>query len=71
MGITSQRLKALNLIDRVIAAPLGGAHRDPQGNISRFKQVLQEELANFDAIEPDALIETRYKRLQEFGQFRE
>ncbi len=71
MGITSQRLKALNLIDRVIDEPLGGAHRDPRGTISRFKQVLQEELANFDAIEPDALIETRYKRLQEFGQFRE
>jgi len=71
MGITSQRLKALNLIDRVIDEPLGGAHRDPRGTISRFKQVLQEELANFDAIEPDALIETRYKRSQEFGQFRE
>jgi acetyl-CoA carboxylase carboxyl transferase subunit alpha len=71
MGITSQRLKALNLIDRVIDEPLGGAHRDPRATISRFKQVLQEELANFDAIEPDALIETRYKRLQAFGQFRE
>ena len=71
MGITSQRLKELNLIDRVIDEPLGGAHRDPRHTISRFKQVLQEELANFDAIEPDALIETRYKRLQGFGQFRE
>jgi len=71
MGITSQRLKELNLIDRVIDEPLGGAHRDPRETISRIKLVLQEELANFDAIEPDALIEARYKRLQEFGQFRE
>ena len=71
MGITSQRLKGLDLIDRVIDEPLGGAHRDPLETISRFKLVLQEELANFDAIEPDALIEARYKRLQGFGQFRE
>ena len=71
MGITSQRLKGLDLIDRVIDEPLGGAHRDPQETVSRFKQVLQEELASLDAIEPDTLIEMRYKRLQGFGQFRE
>ena len=71
MGITSQRLKGLNLIDRVIDEPLGGAHRDPQDTISRFKQVLQEELADLEAIEPEKLIEMRYKRLQGFGEFRE
>jgi acetyl-CoA carboxylase carboxyl transferase subunit alpha len=71
MGITSQRLKGLDLIDRVIDEPLGGAHRDPQDTVSRFKQVLQEELASLDAIEPDKLVESRYKRLQGFGQFRE
>ena len=71
MGITSQRLKGLDLIDRVIDEPLGGAHRDPQETVSRFKQVLLEELAGLDAIEPDTLVEMRYKRLQGFGQFRE
>jgi acetyl-CoA carboxylase carboxyl transferase subunit alpha len=71
MGITSQRLKGLDLIDRVIDEPLGGAHRDPQETVSRFKQVLQEELAGLDAFEPDTLVEMRYKRLQGFGQFRE
>ena len=71
MGITSQRLKGLDLIDRIIDEPLGGAHRDPHETISRFKEVLQEELANLEGIEPDTLIETRYKRLQGFGQFRE
>ena len=71
MGITSQRLKGLDLIDRVIDEPLGGAHRDPQETVSRLKQVLQEELAGLDAFEPDPLVEMRYKRLQGFGQFRE
>lgn len=71
MGITSRRLSALDLIDRVIEEPLGGAHRDPQDTIARFKLVLQEELAALEDIEPQKLIEMRYKRLQGFGEFRE
>jgi acetyl-CoA carboxylase carboxyl transferase subunit alpha len=71
MGITSQRLNELDLIDRVIEEPLGGAHRDPQDTIARFKLVLQEELAALEDIEPQKLIEMRYKRLQGFGEFRE
>jgi acetyl-CoA carboxylase carboxyl transferase subunit alpha len=71
MGITSRRLKELNLIDRIIDEPLGGAHRDVDETISRLKAALLEELADLDALEPDDLIERRYKRLQGFGQFRE
>ena len=71
MGITSRRLKELNLIDRIVDEPLGGAHRDVDETISRLKAALLEELADLDAIEPDNLVEMRYKRLQSFGQFRE
>ena len=71
MGITSGRLSELDLVDRVIEEPLGGAHRDPQDTIARFKLVLQEELAALEDIEPQKLIEMRYKRLQGFGEFRE
>ncbi len=71
MGITSRRLKELNLIDRIIDEPLGGAHRDVDETISRLKAALLEELANLDALEPDDLVEMRSKRLQGFGQFRE
>jgi acetyl-CoA carboxylase carboxyl transferase subunit alpha len=71
MGITSRRLKELNLIDRIIEEPLGGAHRDVDETISRLKAALLEELADLDALEPDDLVEMRYKRLQGFGQFRE
>ncbi len=71
MGITSRRLKELKLIDRIVDEPLGGAHRDVDETISRLKAALLEELADLDAIEPDNLVEMRYKRLQGFGQFRE
>lgn len=71
MGITSRRLKELNLIDRIVDEPLGGAHRDVDEIISRLKAALAEELADLEAIEPGDLVEMRYKRLQSFGQFRE
>jgi len=71
MGITSRRLKDLDLIDRVVDEPLGGAHRDMGASVSTLKQVLQEELSELEAIDPEKLIEMRYKRLQGFGQFRE
>ena len=71
MGITSRRLKELNLIDRIVDEPLGGAHRDVDEIISRLKAALAEELADLEAIEPSDLVEMRYKRLQSFGQFRE
>jgi acetyl-CoA carboxylase carboxyl transferase subunit alpha len=71
MGITSNRLKELDLIDRVVDEPLGGAHRDVQDTTSRLKAVLQEELPALNGIDAEKLIEMRYKRLQGFGQFRE
>ncbi len=71
MGITSRRLKEMDLIDRVIEEPLGGAHRDAQDTTSRLAQALREELAALDAIEPEKLVERRYERLQGFGKFRE
>jgi len=71
MGITSQRLKDLELIDRIVAEPVGGAHRDVADTIDRLKQVLLDELAALEDIEIEKLIEMRYKRLQGIGQFRE
>jgi len=71
MGITSKRLKEFDLIDRVVEEPLGGAHRDATGMVSRLKGALIEELDALSDIDPESLIESRYKRLQGFGQFRE
>ena len=71
MGITSRRLKELDLIDRVVDEPLGGAHRDTEASISTLKEVLQEELAALEGVDPGKLVEARYERLQGFGRFRE
>ena len=44
MKITAADLQALGVIDRIVAEPLGGAHRDPEAAIGALKGALIEEL---------------------------
>jgi acetyl-CoA carboxylase carboxyl transferase subunit alpha len=71
MGITSERLKKLNLIDEVIDEPLGGAHRDVDAMASRLKHALLDALEKLDRIPIDKLLDQRYQRLMSYGVFKE
>jgi acetyl-CoA carboxylase carboxyl transferase subunit alpha len=44
MKITAADLQGLGVVDRIIAEPLGGAHRDPEAAIGALKGALIEEL---------------------------
>jgi len=67
MGITSQRLKLLGFIDKVIDEPLGGAHRDVELASQRLKSAIEEQLNPLMDIPSDELVSQRYDRLQRFG----
>jgi acetyl-CoA carboxylase carboxyl transferase subunit alpha len=67
MGITAGRLKELNLIDEVIAEPLGGAHRAHEQMALALKNALQRDLAKLDKFSISELLDRRYKRLLGFG----
>jgi acetyl-CoA carboxylase carboxyl transferase subunit alpha len=69
MGITSDRLLELGLINRVIPEPLGGAHRDPDKMAATLKKVLIENLEHFDTISEEQMLEERYQRLMSFGNY--
>jgi len=71
MNMTSQRLKELDLIDVIIPEPLGGAHRDVNAMASQLSAVLQENLLELTQVPLDELVETRYQRLMQFGEFEE
>ncbi|MGQ7844818.1 acetyl-CoA carboxylase carboxyltransferase subunit alpha [Granulosicoccus sp. 3-233] len=71
MGITSERLLELNLVDRVIPEPLGGAHRDPQQMAANMQAALIEELAILSGLPMDTLLSNRQEKLRAYGQFRE
>jgi len=71
MGLTAPRLQELGLVDHIITEPLGGAHRDSQSMAERLKQALIESLEVLDAIPLDKLLDQRYQRLMQYGNFSE
>ena len=71
MGITSDRLFELGLVDRVIEEPLGGAHRDPEAMAVSMRQALQEELSVLSDMPTDELLSNRLVKLRGYGQFKE
>ena len=70
MGITSQRLFELGMVDQVIQEPLGGAHRDVDLMATRLKAALIENLALLDKMPADQLVETRFKKYMRFGRYK-
>jgi len=71
LGITSQRLKELGLIDQIIPEPLGGAHRDIDTMAQRLKHALIEGLERVGQVGLDKLLDQRYEHLMLYGQFKD
>ena len=71
MGITSDRLQELGLIDRIVDEPLGGAHRDPDAIAESLKTALVEEFEALVAMDIEPLKRRRYERLMSYGRFKE
>ncbi len=71
LGITSERLKELGLIDEIIPEPLGGAHRNVDAVARNIKAALKEALDNLGALPVDKLLDLRYQRLMSYGEFKE
>ncbi len=69
MNITSKSLKELKLIDRIIAEPLGGAHRDTDAMAYNISMTLQEILQTLDECFAEELVEKRQQRFMQFGHF--
>jgi acetyl-CoA carboxylase carboxyl transferase subunit alpha len=71
LGLTAQRLKALGLIDRIVAEPLGGAHRDAKQMAALLKRALADSLRQLQAMKPKELLAARHARLLGYGKFKE
>jgi acetyl-CoA carboxylase carboxyl transferase subunit alpha len=61
----------MGLIDKVISEPLGGAHRDYSSIMRSVKKVLQESIKQLQSDTTEVLLEKRFKRLMEYGKFKE
>ncbi len=71
MGLTALRLKELGLVDQIIKEPLGGAHRDIDATAQNIKSALIDTLAHLQEIPADKLLDLRYERLMQYGNYTE
>jgi acetyl-CoA carboxylase carboxyl transferase subunit alpha len=71
LAITATRLKALGLVDRIVAEPMGGAHRAPEVMMQTLRRALLDELQRLQAKSTQNLLEARLDRLMSYGKYKE
>jgi len=67
MRVTAGDLKALGVVDRVVAEPLGGAHRDRAAAADNLRAALVEELNSLSTLSPLELKQTRREKFLNIG----
>ena len=67
MKVTAQHLKRLDVIDRIVKEPVGGAHRDPVGAARNLGAALAEELDTLSQFDRAALVRKREERFLALG----
>jgi acetyl-CoA carboxylase carboxyl transferase subunit alpha len=68
LKLTADDLKRLELIDQVIAEPLGGAHRDRESVLLAVAEAIAEALPPLLALEPAALKARRREKFLAMGR---
>jgi len=71
LKLNAADLLELGIVDEVIPEPMGGAHHDHVGAANNLKQTVRNHLQELDAIEHDDLLQQRYTKFRELGEYRE
>ncbi|MDB5328357.1 MAG: accA [Phycisphaerales bacterium] len=71
LKLTSRDLKQLGIIDNIIPEPLGGAHRDPHTAAHTLDQYVMKTLRELRRFKIENLLERRYEKFREMGQYQE
>ena len=71
LKLTAPDLLELNIIDRIVPEPLGGAHTDYKKMGETLKKVLLEEIEALKKIKPDKFISNRIEKFGKMGVYEE
>ena len=71
LSLTSTKLFNLGLVDKIIAEPLGGAHRDPSLMAMTLRKALVDQLTALLAFSTEDLLARRAARLALYGKYLE
>ena len=67
LKLTAEDLRAMKVIDDVIAEPLGGAHRDPNSAAERVVKALTTQLSQLETVPLDDLVTQREQKYRALG----
>ncbi len=70
LKLTADDLMKLGVIDRIVAEPMGGAHRDPEAAIGSLGEALEEALAALAGMSGGELKSLRREKFLEMGRAR-
>ena len=62
---------ALEVIDRIVPEPTGGAHKNPQHCFETLKTMLIEELKKLKKMKPEKLVNARVEKFCRMGSWKE
>jgi acetyl-CoA carboxylase carboxyl transferase subunit alpha len=71
LKLNAANLKEFEVVDEVIPEPLGGAHNDPAAAIALLKAALIRHLDELTPKTTEDLLDERYARYRELGEYRE
>ncbi len=69
LRLTAPDLLGLGLIDEIVAEPPGGAHEQHDQAAERLGQALRRALAELAPMSPEELVEQRYRKFRQMGNY--
>jgi acetyl-CoA carboxylase carboxyl transferase subunit alpha len=69
LKLHGEHLEKFGIVDEIIAEPLGGAHRNPDEVAARLKTSLIKFLKKAAALSSQELLDARYKKYRDIGEF--
>ena len=71
MKITAMDLKEMGIIDGIIPEVAGGAHRNVSKQAVTMQECINDTLAELHKLSPEQLVEARYEKFKQIGQYEE
>lgn len=71
MKITAMDLKEMGIIDGIIPEIAGGAHRNIPKQALTMQECIADTLAELSKLSPEQLVEARYEKFKQIGQYEE
>ena len=71
LKLTSKDLAEKAVVDEIITEPRGGAHRNPNEMAVTLRAIVIRHFDELDAQPIENILDTRYRRLMSYGQFKQ